>query len=122
MFLKLLTFEKYKKSNNQCLKYSNVASLTISSKEPSIFLSGSSSAGSVQLKWTNNNVVADSGYHSIISGNSGVSLPGTDHHLITDTNDTFNNLTVGQTYYFRVCQNLAGECGVSSNEISVTVK
>jgi len=108
--------------NNQCLKYSNTASLTVSSKEPSISLSGTSSAGAVQLKWTNNNVVADSGYQAIRSESSRVSFPGSDYHSVSTTNDTFNNLAVGQTYYFRVCQNLAGECGVYSNEISVTVK
>lgn len=112
--------------NNQCLKFSNDATATIATATtPKLSLSGIADTGKVNLTWTNSNVPAAMGFKSLISETPNVMFPGTESHLLTaatDTTDTWSNLISGQTYYFRVCQNLGSSCGVYSNELALTIK
>jgi len=51
--------------------------------------------------------------------------PGSQSQLLTSPSDTsanFGNLEIDKSYYFKVCENLGGSCGVQSNEITLLVK
>jgi hypothetical protein len=110
---------------NQCLKYSNDVSVSVSEEDrTSIVLNGYSSGGKANLSWTSGFASAK-GFKVIVSDASGVAFPGSSHHLVlssTATSDSWENLEKGKTYYFRVCENLGSSCGIYSNEISLVVR
>ncbi|MBI5077491.1 FecR domain-containing protein [Candidatus Falkowbacteria bacterium] len=113
--------------NGSCGAYSGNASATISasSEEGSITLTGSAGDGQINLYWTTEGLKITKGFKVIMDESADVSFPGKAHHLNTSSSassDVWTNLQTGETYYFRVCQNLGSECGTYSNEIEVGFK
>ncbi len=110
--------------NNACEKYSdNTKAVITETSNSSITLTGAKGDGLINLYWETDDVPITKGYKIIFSDEPEVTFPGLGHHLNTSNDagsDTWDNLTSGQTYYFKVCQNLGSTCGVYSNEVSFT--
>jgi len=124
-----------------CKLYSNQITLTVGTKEPAspepakpaadssastqgyILLSGADEGNSATLNWLISDFTATQGVFVILSNNSNVLFPGKEKiALASGTSYTWGNLLSGQTYYFRVCENLNNKCGRYSNEFSATIK
>jgi hypothetical protein len=111
--------------NKNCALYSNDVSVQIKPEDATgITLNYSQNDGQVNLSWTANNLTEAQGFKTIISLSPNLTFPGDNHHLILNNNaksDVWDNLESGQTYYFRVCQNIANACGIYSNEIKIII-
>ncbi len=113
--------------DDQCLIYSNDAQVTLTTVQleqtGSIQLIGTANGSQIDLSWETIGVPLQEGFRTIVNTSGGVNFPGNNHHLVTSnsaTSDIWTDLTSGQTYYFKVCQNTGSGCGVYSNEISIT--
>lgn len=130
-----------------CKIYSNQISLTIGTKKeetpevaPSetdkptsnsdsnsttgyILLSGTDAGTSATLNWLISDFTAANGVYIMMNNSSNILYPGREKvALASGTSYTWDNLVPGQTYYFRICENLTNKCGRYSNEFSATIK
>jgi hypothetical protein len=113
----------------QCLLYSNNFSLTINQEQQSeigqITLSGNSTNSQANLAFTTKNIAAPKGYYALASENPSPNFPSPNFKLLSSASDAtvvWDNLEIGKTYYFRICENLGNACGIFSNEIALTIK
>jgi len=139
-FFRLCAYEEASKS---CRVYSNQITLTVNSKlvaeEPPaetpatkpevdnskgyILLSGDNAGTQVTLNWLISDFTAENGVYILKGSTSNLLYPAQEKISLTSGSSyTWSNLTSGQTYYFRVCENLTNKCGRYSNEYSVTIK
>jgi len=88
-----------------------------------ILLSGSDEGTSATLNWLISDFTATNGVYVMMSNSANVLYPGREKvALSSGASYTWSNLTPGQKYYFRVCENLNNNCGRYSNEYSATIK
>ena len=90
----------------------------------SITLSAEESNGNVYLDWSVDGFNSAKGFKVVISEEPNPVYPGNTYHYHASSEkraDTWTNLASGKTYHFRVCEYLGGECGVYSNDVSVTM-
>lgn len=116
-------------AQNQCLLYSNDLTLEIKEQQTqdqptSISLSASCTDQVVNLSWQANNLSSNKGFYVLVSQSQNPSFPEAQFQLLTgnETSATWENLTFGQTYYFRICENTGSTCGTYSNQISIEIK
>ena len=85
-------------------------------------LAGSATEKGVSLSWTVSNLDASKGYKLVKSLKENPVFPGDYYVYLSKTEQkTYTwEITDGKTWHFRVCQYLGSECGVYSNDISVT--
>jgi len=115
-----------------CGVYSNQITITVPAlidpdpvQSGSISLSGSSSDGIVDLNWSLNSMTSDQGFKVVYNIDGNPVYPGDPYHYLSNPStrfDSWSGFTIGETYYFRVCEYLGGSCGVYSNQIAVTVE
>jgi len=113
--------------NNECQIYSNEQTVTLEEQkeQPKITLSVNSHNGNVTLLWSASDLPPGDGYKILKSNNPGVSCSASENKIIdshTQYAYTWQNLSIGQTYYFKICQNQSGQCSTCSQEIPVAVK
>ncbi len=88
----------------------------------SIVLTGSASSTGVSLSWTATGLDTSKGYKVVRSLGENPVYPGSYYvYLNKEENKSYHwELKDGKTWHFRVCQYLGSECGVYSNDITVT--
>ncbi len=140
-YFRLCAFEAASKT---CQFYSNQVILTINSKiaeeteeqeadKPTtptaespkgyILLSGENNGSQVTLNWLISDFTATNGVYVLKGNTSNTMYPANEKISISSGSSyTWSELTPGQTYYFRICENLTNKCGRYSNEYSVTIK
>ncbi|MFA6537170.1 MAG: FecR family protein [Patescibacteria group bacterium] len=110
--------------NNLCKNFSQKITVEIKPLEKNIILSGHFFNQKIDLNWQTIGFKPQNGFLTILSKTPNVNFQGgQDHHLLLSNNensDAFQNLEKGQVYYFIVCENINGACGITSNEISIT--
>jgi hypothetical protein len=112
---------------DKCLIYSNDALVTvieeITSTEPAqIILSGQLNGTSANLSWTTKNLASPKGYYIVMAETPNPTFPGNKFMLAssaTDLNAVWTELEAGKTYYFRLCENVGGACGLFSNQVTL---
>lgn len=81
--------------------------------------------GRGHFSWKAEHVDVSEGLKLLISDLPDPIYPGSAYHRITDPENghhLWNGLDIGSTFYFRLCQDLGGFCGVYSNGVSMTVQ
>jgi len=81
--------------------------------------------GKAQINWNLVDMTSPKGFKVVASEQPDPVYPGNDYHYISNpdqTSDTWDDLTSGKTYHFRVCEYLGGFCGTYSPDVSITAK
>lgn len=81
--------------------------------------------GELVNSWTTNGVKAPEGFYVMLSGEEDVEYPTKYTHELKNTQSrsfVWTGLSVGKTYYFRVCTIAEGKCGHYSPVVSGTVQ
>lgn len=88
-----------------------------------ITLYGSVTENGVEFSWDTMDLDASKGFKVVKSTEMDPEYPGSDYVYLDDpeVRSYTWELMDGETYYFRVCQYLGGDCGVYSNNVKLTV-
>ncbi len=117
-----------------CEKYSSSISITVSTDGafasdtlPGVLTLEATAIGGGRghFSWKAERVDVSEGLKLLISDSPDPIYPGSAYHRITDPDNghhLWNGLDIGSTFYFRLCQDLGGFCGVYSNSVSITVQ
>lgn len=101
-----------------------VKSTDTTEKSPSIQLKALAKDDGIYFYWNVVNLESPKGFKIVKSFEPNPVYPGNEYKYLSDGGSRSYawKITDGKIYHFRVCQYLGGECGVYSNDITVTAK